>query len=104
MIQRDADNFRNSVHIPGLPRPDSAHGIFLIDILQQQHWVRIQIPSNLLSDLVLSTNPLARPATTSLDQVHLAHEANHAASEGHHARHRRHDSCKEFRLVRLYEL
>jgi hypothetical protein len=76
----------------------------LIDVFQQQHRIRIEIPSNLLSNLMLPTNTLARPSATVLDQIHLAHQANHAAAEGHHARHGRHDTGEEFRLVGLDEL
>lgn len=77
---------------------------FLIDIFQKEHRIRVEIPPNLLANLVLSTDTFARTSATVLDQVHLAHQANHAAAEGHHARHCRHDTREEFRLVCLDEL
>lgn len=58
---------------------------FLIDVFQKEHRIRIKIPSNLLANFVLSPDTLPGSSPTVLDQVHLAHQANHAATKGHHA-------------------
>ena len=62
------------------------------------------LPSDLFPNLFPPLRSLARTPRRTLDEVHLAHQAQHSTPQGQHATHRAHHPGKELGLVRLGEL
>ena len=61
-------------------------------------------PSDLFPNLFPPLRSLARTPSRTLDEVHLAHQAQHPTPQGQHATHRAHHASEELGLVRLGEL